>query len=77
MKLILTESQFKTILNEYYNSEKLYSKRHIVSQLNNAPNYMKKYINTLPSLECTDSQGEPHICTRIPQVVYQYLFGNF
>lgn len=77
MKLILTESQYKTILNEYYNPEKLYSRHHIVSQLKNAPSYMKKYINTLPSLECTDSQGNPHTCTRIPEVVYQYLFGNF
>lgn len=77
MKLILTESQYKTILNEYYNPDKLYSRHHIVSQLKNGPTYMKKYINMLPSLECTDSQGNPHICTRIPQVVYQYLFGNF
>ena len=38
---------------------------------------MKKYINMLPSLECTDSQGNAHICTKIPQVVYEYLFGNF
>jgi hypothetical protein len=77
MKLILTESQYKTILNEYYNPEKLYSRQQIVSQLKNAPSYMKKYIDMLPSLECTDPQGEPHTCTRIPQVVYQYLFGNF
>lgn len=77
MKLVLTESQLKTIINEYYDSEKLYLRDAIVSQLRKGPKYMHQYIKSLPSLECTDSQGNVRICTRIPQVVYEFLFGNF
>jgi hypothetical protein len=37
---------------------------------------MKEYIKNLPHIECTKN-GEPHVCTHIPEVVYQFLTGNF
>lgn len=74
MKLIITESQFRTIISEHYDPDKLYNREAIVSRLQKAPGYMKKYIKTLKHVDCVDgSKG----CTKIPQVVYQYLFGNF
>jgi hypothetical protein len=73
MKLTAT---YKELLNEYYDSEKLYDKRVIVSRLQKAPKYMREYIDGLVTVQCF-KDGEPHICTRIPEVVYNYLFGNF
>ena len=77
MKVILSESQFKMVLNEFYDPEKLYLRDHIVQQLKKGPRYMHQHIKNLPNIECTDNQGNMKICTRIPQVVYQFLFGNF
>lgn len=77
MKLIVSESQLNRILLEYYDSDKLYDRDVIVSRLKAGPKYMREYIKNLPNIKCSDSQGNEIICTRIPQVVYQFLFGNF
>jgi hypothetical protein len=74
MKLIITESQLRTIVSEHYDPDKLYHRERIVTGLQKAPAYMKKYIKTLPHLECPNGEKS---CTKIPQVVYQYLFGDF
>ena len=77
MKILVTESQLKNILlKEYYDGEKLYSRERIVKMLSKAPMYMKKYINNLPHIEGSDQDGNSHICTKLPQVVYEYLFGG-
>ncbi len=77
MKIVITESQAQRLINEYYDSQKLYSRDYIVSRLKKAPRELKKYIKDLPHVECTDSQGNPHTCTRIPEVVYVYLSGKY
>lgn len=78
MKFIVTESQFNRVLSEaYYDSEKLYPRDYIVGRLNRAPKYMKGYIKNLPYIDCTDNEGTPSVCTKIPEVVFQFLFGNF
>lgn len=77
MKIVITESQAQRLINEYYDSEKLYSRDYIVSKLKKAPRELKRYIKDLPHVECTDSQGNPHTCTRIPEVVYVYLSGKY
>lgn len=64
-------------INEYYSSEKLYLKSAIVKRLQSAPGYIRSYIPKLPDIRCTDGNGNDQICTRIPEVLYQYLFGNF
>ena len=65
-------------LNEsYYDGERLYNRAAIVRRLEKAPSYMRSYIKKLPEIRCTDAGGNPMICTQIPQVVYQYLFGSF
>ena len=76
MKLLITESQYTNLLSEYYDSEQLYSKEYVVKRLSKGPKYMKEYIKNLPHIDCTKN-GEPHVCTRIPEVVYQFLKGNF
>ena len=68
------------LLNEYgghYDPEKLYLRSSIVKRLQAGPSYIRAYINKLPEIRCTDSEGNPQICTKIPQVLYQFLFGNF
>ncbi len=78
MKVIVTESQYQRVISEgFYESEKLYPRDYIVGRLNRSPKYMREYIKNLPHIECTDNQGNQSICTKIPEVVYQFLFGNF
>jgi hypothetical protein len=77
MKLIITESQLKTVIKEYYDSDRLYPKDMIVNRLKKAPKYMRHYINGLKDIPCTDPNGNVAICVKIPEVVYQFLFGNF
>jgi hypothetical protein len=77
MKYIITESQYKAILNEYYDSEKLYRREHVVKMLSRGPRYIKEYIKNLPKIQCTDNDGNEVICTKIPEVIYQFLYGNF
>ena len=74
MKLTTT---YKQLVNENYDPEKLYDKQFIVSSLLKAPKHMRGYIKGLDDgLEC--HRGNiPYACTTIPQVVYQYLFGDF
>ena len=74
MKLTTT---YKQLVNENYDSDKLYDKQFIVSSLLKAPKYMRGYIKGLDDdVQCYRG-NIPYACTTIPQVVYQYLFGNF
>ena len=62
---------------EYYESEKLYDREKIVNTLKTAPKYIKQYIKILPHIEMENERGHKVVATKIPEVVYQYLFGNF
>lgn len=77
MKVIVSESQLNRILLEYYDADKLYDRDSIIGRLKRGPKYMREYIKNLPIIKCSDSQGNEKTCTRIPEVVYQFLFGNF
>jgi hypothetical protein len=81
MKFIITESQFqiliknqKKITESIYDSEKLYSKEYINSVTKTAPKYIKKVIKNLPEYDCPNRHG---LCVKIPQVIFQYISGNF
>jgi ribosomal protein S7 len=81
-KLRLTESELislvERIINEQmYNSKKLYSREYVVNKLTYGPRELRKIIKELPYLECFDNNGKSHVCTRIPQVVYEYLEGKY
>ena len=77
MKVIVSESQLNIILLEYYDADKLYDRDSVVNRLKKGPKYMRKYIKNLPHIKCADSEGNERICTKVPEVVYQFLFGNF
>ncbi len=77
MKIVISESQYKNLVLEYYDSEKLYSKDYVVDRLKNGPKELKKYIKTLPSLEYQDNEGNVKIFTKVPEVVYVFLSGNY
>lgn len=76
MKLVITESQYKTLVTEYYDGNKLYDRERIVAKLKTSRN-MREYIKKLPHIEVTDEQGNVKIATRIPEVVYVFLYGNY
>ena len=76
MKLVITESQYKTLVTEYYEADKLYDRERIVAKLKTSRN-MREYIKKLPHIEVQNDEGDLKIATRIPQTIHQYLFGNF
>jgi hypothetical protein len=80
-KLILTESEMvsliKKIISEQYEPDKLYNRWYIVDRLNNAPLRLRKYIKTLPEIDCYDDKGNKKVCTTIPEVIYVYLTGRY
>ena len=85
MKILITENQFKGILNEYYDKDKLYHRETLVKKLLsknyngqfNAPKEIRDYVKTLPHMDCYNSKGEKDVCTRIPEVLYVYLSGRY
>jgi hypothetical protein len=77
MKVILSETQYKNLLMEQYEPQKLYSREKIVNALKMGPNYIKQYIKKLPHIEVMNEKGEKLVATKIPETIYQYLFGNF
>ena len=77
MKVILTENQYNTLLLEYYDSEKIYLRERIENSLMKGPQYIRQYIKKLPHIPVQDSNGNTVVGTKIPEVIYQYLYGNF
>ena len=77
----LTESDMvsliKKVISEQFNSEKLYNKAHIVNTLKKGPRELKRHIKDLPSIDCTDNEGNKVICTKIPEVIHVYLQGRY
>ena len=77
MKIIISETQYKNLISEYYDEDKLYSKDYVVSRLKKGPKELRKYIDNLPSIPCSDANGNERICTKIPEVIYVFLSGNY
>ena len=77
----LTESEMvsfiKNIIKESFDSKKLYSRDYVVHRLKNGPRELREYIKKLPYIDCTDNQGNQHVCTTVPEVVYIYLSGKY
>lgn len=77
MKIVISESQYNTLLNEQYNPDKLYPRENVVNRLKKAPREIRSYAKDLPSIPCTDGQGNETICTKIPEVVYIFFTGRY
>lgn len=79
--LKLTESEMislvEKIIKEQHDSKKLYSREYVVNRLKNGPRELKKYIKELPHIDCTDGQGNKHVCTTIPEVIHVFLSGRY
>lgn len=67
----------KDVILEQYDSEKLYKKEYVIGRLKTGPKELRKYIKTLPEINCIDSNGNPQICTKVPEVIYIYLTGRY
>lgn len=77
MKIIISETQYNKLVLEHYDSEKLYSREYVIDRLRKGPKELKKYIKELPSLEYTNDQGDVKIFTKVPEVIYVFLSGNY
>jgi mRNA-degrading endonuclease RelE of RelBE toxin-antitoxin system len=78
MTLIVTESQLRYLMEDYYDPKKLYSRDYIIDRLKGAPRYIKKIGDTLDYIKMTHKvTGEVKYFTYISQQLYQYLFGNY
>jgi len=73
------------IVSEYYDGNRVYVREDIINELKKAPGYIKKYMRVLPRFYVRDEQGEPYkdangnkvIFTKIPEIIYDWLHGNF
>ena len=70
-------SLIERIIKEQYDSEKLYSREYIVDRLYGAPRELRRYIKNLPHIDCVDGSGNPHTCTKVPEVVHVFLQGMY
>lgn len=85
MQILLTESQLKMLVVEYYDSNQIYVRENIIKELKRAPGYIKQYMRKLPRFYVRDENGEPYkdnmgnkvIFTKIPEIVYNFIHGNF
>jgi len=77
MKIILSEEQYNSLILEYYDSEKLYSRNYVVDRIRRGPRELRKFVKDLPFIPCTDKEGNEVICTKIPEVIYVFLTGQY
>ena len=70
-------SLIKQVLNEQYDPEKLYSRNYVVFKLRQGPRELKRFIKDLPHIDCVDGSGNPHTCTKVPEVVHVFLQGMY
>jgi hypothetical protein len=76
---------FNSLITENYDSKKLYNRELLVKKLSMknrkgffiAPKEIRSYIQNLPYEDCFDSEGNKHVCTKIPEVLYVYLSGRY
>jgi uncharacterized protein YneF (UPF0154 family) len=85
MNILITESQYKKVLKEYYEKDKLYHRESLVQRLlvkNKqgffvAPKQIRDVIEKLPYIDCYDQEGNKQTCTKIPEVLHVYLTGRY
>lgn len=85
VKILISESQYKNILKEYYEPDKLYHRETLVKRLlvkNQkgyfvAPKEIRAVVERLPYIDCYDQDGNKQTCTKIPEVLYVYLSGRY
>jgi hypothetical protein len=85
MNILITESQYKKVLKEYFEKDKLYQRESLIKRLlvkNKdgyfvAPKQIRDIIEKLPYIDCYDQEGNKQTCTKIPEVLHVYLTGRY
>ncbi len=85
MNILITESQYKKVLKEYFEKDKLYHRESLIKKLlvkNKdgyfvAPKQIRDIIEKLPYIDCYDQEGNKQTCTKIPEVLHVYLTGRY
>ena len=77
MKVIITENQYKTLLENHWDAEKLYDREKVIETLKRGPKYIREYIKKLPKIPVQNEKGDITMATKIPQTIHEYIFGNF
>ncbi len=77
MKELIRKILKENLEESYYDRDKLYSKSYIERVMAKAPRNLKSYLPKLEEFDCIDKYGNPHKCVKIPQVLYQYIVGNY
>lgn len=77
MRVIITENQYNTLLENHWDAEKLYDREKVIEKLQRGPKYIREYIKKLPKIPVQNEKGDVKMATRIPQTVHEYIFGNF
>lgn len=77
MRVIITENQYKTLLENHWDAEKLYDREKVVEALRRGPKYIREYIKKLPKIPVQNEKGDIKMATKIPQTIHEYIFGNF
>jgi hypothetical protein len=85
MNILITESQYKKVLKEYFEKDKLYHRESLIKRLlvkNKdgyfvAPKQIRDIIEKLPYIDCYDQEGNKQTCTKIPEVLHVYLTGRY
>lgn len=67
----------KKVLNEIYDSEKLYVRSSLLNRLSSAPKNIRDIVKNQKGIPCTTSDGNETICVKIPEVVQVYLSGRY
>lgn len=67
----------ESVLNEQFNSERLYPKEYILRVLKNAPKELKYIKKQLQDIPCSNDKGQETICTKIPETLFVYLTGRY
>lgn len=67
----------KKVLNEIYDSEKLYVRSSLLNRLSSAPKNIRDIVKNQKGIPCTTSDGNETICIKIPEVVQVYLSGRY
>jgi hypothetical protein len=77
MRVIITENQYKTLLENHWDAEKLYDREKVIETLKRGPKYIREYIIKLPKIPVQNEKGDIKMATKIPQTIHEYIFGNF
>ena len=85
MTVLISETQYKSIISEFYDRNRPYVRKEVFDAMKRAPGHLKSYLKGLPRFYIKDEQGVPHmdqngekiVFTKIPEIIYDYLRGAY